>query len=288
MRRTEETIQRHTVAIKKGNGRMQTAVEIRLSKVVFLTAIISGLCLAAVAQKEWAPNDRSRPVPQVITPGTSSNQDKAGDPPSDAVVLFNGKDLSNWEALKGGPAKWKVENGYFEIAPDGNIGSGDIRTKQVFGDFQLHVEWATPNPPKGTDQDRGNSGIFLHGLYEVQVLDSYNSVTYADGQASAIYGQYPPLVNATRPPGQWQTYDIVFHGARFDASGKLTRPANVTVILNGVLVQDHVNIKGPNSVKLGAPYEPTPEKLPIRIQDHHHPVRYRNLWIREIPDVPAQ
>lgn len=269
-----------------------SAVGMRLSKFVLMTGIVIS-CVGLWAQsdggqKEWAPNDRSRPVPVVITPGTSSSQDKAGDPPSDAVVLFNGKDLSNWEALKGGPAKWKVGDGYFEIAPDGNIGSGDIRTKQVFGDFQLHVEWATPNPPKGTDQDRGNSGIFLHGLYEVQVLDSYHSVTYADGQASAIYGQYPPLVNATRPPGQWQTYEIVLHGARFDANGKLTRPANVTVILNGVLVQDHVNIKGPNSTKLGAPYEPTPEKLPIRLQDHHHPVRYRNIWIREIPDVPAQ
>jgi hypothetical protein len=232
-------------------------------------------------QQQWAPNDRNRPEPPIITPATFSSQEKAGSPPSDALVLFNGKDLSNWEEVRdGSPAKWTVGEGYFAVAP----ATGDIQTKQTFGDCQLHIEWATPNPPKGTDQDRGNSGVFLHGLYELQVLDSYQNVTYADGEAGAIYGQYPPQVNATRPPGQWQTYDIVLHGARFEQSGKLLRPANVSVIFNGVLVQDHVNIKGPNVVHLGAPYEPTAEKLPLRLQDHHHPVRYRNLWIRELHD----
>ena len=241
------------------------------------------LAETSAMEQHWAPNDRNRPVPAVITPGTSSSQKQAGFPPSDAVVLFNGKDLSQWEAVRGGGlAKWTVGKGYFAVAP----GGGDIQTKQLFGDCQIHLEWATPNPPKGKDQDRGNSGVFLHGLYEVQVLDSYHSVTYADGQASAVYGQYPPLVNAARLPGQWQTYDIVLHGARFDAGGHLLRPANVTVIYNGVLVQDHVNIKGPNVVRVGAPYEPVPEKLPLRLQDHHHPVHYRDIWIREIPAEP--
>jgi hypothetical protein len=233
------------------------------------------------AQKDWGIHDRSRPQPPVITPGTASTQEKAGLAPADAVVLFNGKDLSNWESIKGGPAAWTVGNGFFQTAAS----TGDIQTKQAFGDCQLHVEWATPDPPHGEDQDRGNSGVFLQGLYEIQVLDSYHSVTYADGQASAVYGQFPPLVNASRPPGQWQTYDIVFHGPRFDADGKVLRPATVTVIHNGVLVQDHVAIMGPTMHKQRPPYHVTPEKLPLRLQDHHHPVRYRNLWIREIPET---
>ena len=229
----------------------------------------------------WKPNDRLRPLPPVITPGTASTQASAGAPPSDAILLFNGKDLSNWESIKGGPARWAVGNGYFVVQP----GTGDIRTKDSYGDCQLHVEWATPNPPHGTDQDRGNSGLFLQGLYEIQVLDSYENVTYADGEASAVYGQYPPLVNASRKPGEWQTYDIVFHGARFDSQGRLTRRATVTIFHNGVLVQDHVEIKGQNADHVGPPYPPTPAKLPLRLQDHNHPVRYRNIWIRELKEV---
>jgi len=228
--------------------------------------------------QKWEIHDRNRPHPPIITPGTSGTQEKAGNPPSDAIVLFNGKDLSNWESVEGGPAKWKVGEGYFETVPK----AGVIQTKQAFGDCQLHVEWATPNPPRGQDQDRGNSGVFLHGLYEIQVLDSYENVTYADGQAAAVYGQYPPLVNASRPPGQWQTYDIVFHGPRFDPSGKLLRPATVTVFHNGVLVQDNVNPTGATGHHVRPPYKPTPEKLPLQLQDHNHPVRYRNLWIREL------
>ena len=231
--------------------------------------------------QQWGPNDRTRPEPPIITPGTASTQARAGAAPSDAVVLFNGKDLSNWESVKGGgPAKWTVGKGYFANVP----GSGYIQTKAAYGDCQLHVEWATPNPPHGTDQDRGNSGVFLHGLYEIQVLDSYDNVTYADGEAAAVYGQYPPLVNAARKPGEWQTYDIVFHGPRFDAGGKLARPANVTVFYNGVLVQDHVEIMGPTAHHKRPPYTPTPEKLPLALQDHNHPVRYRNLWIRELKE----
>ena len=226
----------------------------------------------------WKPNDRNRPLPAVITPGTTSTQMSVGVPPSDAIVLFNGRDLSNWESINGGPAKWTVANGYFAVLH----GTGDIQTKDSYGDCQLHVEWATPNPPHGTDQDRGNSGVFLHGLYEIQVLDSYENVTYADGETAAVYGQYPPLVNASRKPGEWQTYDIVFHGARFDSGGKLTRRATVTLFHNGVLVQDHVEIKGQNADHVRQPYPPMPEKLPLRLQDHNHPVRYRNMWIREL------
>jgi hypothetical protein len=230
--------------------------------------------------QEWAPNDRNRPEPPIITAGTASTQAHAGVPPSDAIVLFNGKDLSNWESIKGGPAKWTVKKGFFST----QVGAGDIQTRDSYGDCQLHVEWAAPTPPHGTDQDRGNSGVYLHGLYEIQVLDSYNNVTYADGEAAAVYGQYPPLVNAARKPGEWQTYDIVFHGPRFDSSGKLLRPATVTVFFNGVLVQDHTEIMGPTGHHKRPPYTPTPEKLPLRLQDHNHPVRYRNLWIRELKE----
>jgi len=253
--------------------------------VVVVAALVASVVVrssssSAESGQEWKIHDRTRPLPLVITPGEPSTEDHAGKPPSDAIVLFNGKDLSNWESIKGTPAEWKVGDGYFEVA----AGAGDIRTRESFGDCQLHVEWAAPNPPHGKDQDRGNSGVYLHGLYEIQVLDSFKNITYADGQAAGVYGQYPPLVNACRPPGRWQTYNIVFHGPRFDSAGKLLRPATVTVIQNGVLVQDHVNIMGPTAHMQRPPYKPTPEKLPLRLQDHNHPVRYRNLWIRPIPE----
>jgi 3-keto-disaccharide hydrolase len=235
----------------------------------------------AQAPIKWKIHDEDRPVPPVITPGTPSTQDTPGRAPSDAVVVFDGKDLSNWvQDGDGSAAKWKVENGYFEVVP----GAGGIHTKQPFGDCQLHVEFAEPLPAHGESQDRGNSGVFLMGLYEVQVLDSYENRTYADGQAAALYGQYPPLVNASLPPGQWQRYDIVFHGPRFDRSGKLLRPARVTVFHNGVLVQDEVQLTGPTAHKQRPPYKPTPEKLPLGLQDHHAPVRYRNIWVRELKE----
>ena len=193
----------------------------RLSLLAAVVFAATPSLLVAQVDPKWEIHDRNRPNPPVVTPGTASTQEAPGKPPSDAIVLFDGKDLSQWVQKKdGSPAKWKVENGYFEVAPK----TGDLRTKESFGDCQLHVEFREPDPPKGEDQDRGNSGVFLMGLYEIQVLDSYNSKTYADGQASAVYGQYPPLVNASRAPGQWQTYDIIWHGPRFDASGKLTRP----------------------------------------------------------------
>lgn len=216
-------------------------------------------------------HDMNRAQPRIITPGP---------PPSDAVVLFNGKDLSGWQTFNGKPAGWNVRDGYFEVAP----GSGDIQTRQAFGDCQLHVEWATPNPPRGTGQERGNSGVYLMSKYEVQVLDSYQSKTYPDGQAAALYGQYPPLVNASLPPGQWQTYEIIFHGPRFARDGKVTRPARVTVLHNGVLVQDNVELTGPTEHAQRPPYTPHPERLPLRLQDHDYPVRFRNIWIRELTE----
>ncbi|HUJ23716.1 MAG TPA: DUF1080 domain-containing protein [Bryobacteraceae bacterium] len=226
----------------------------------------------------WKISDRNRPLPRVITPGTSSTPQEPGRAPSDGVVLFDGKDLSKWESNKGGAAQWKVVNGAMEVAP----GTGDIHTKQAFGDCQLHVEWAEPNPPHDKDQGRGNSGIYLMSRYELQVLDSYENTTYADGQAGAIYAQFPPLVNACRPPGEWQSYDIVFHGPRFAAGGKLLRPARITVLQNGVLVQDNVELTGPTDYMKRPPYAPHPEKMPLLLQDHDQPVRFRNIWIREL------
>ena len=244
-----------------------------------LFALASATTCNAQVDPKWEIHDRNRPNPPVITPGTASTQDAPGKPPSDALVLFDGKDSSHWVQKKdGSPAKWTVADGYMEVAPK----TGDIQTKDSFGDCQLHVEFREPSPPKGEDQDRGNSGVFLMGLYEIQVLDSYNSKTYADGQVAAVYGQYPPLVNAARPPGEWQTYDIIWHGPRFSADGKLTRPAHVTVIHNGVLVQDNVEPTGPTGHHVRPPYAPGPDRLPLALQDHNHPVRYRNIWIREL------
>jgi hypothetical protein len=239
------------------------------------------LCASGVqAQNDttWKVHDLSRPLPPIVAPGSSSTQDAPGKAPSDAIVLFDGTDLSQWFAVDGSPAKWKVTNGYFEVVPK----TGYIHTKKSFGDCQLHVEFAEPVPATGESQDRGNSGVFLMGLYEIQVLDSYDNKTYADGQAAAVYGQYPPLVNASRPPGQWQWYDIVFRAPHFDKAGKVIRPARVTVFHDGVLVQDDVEIRGRTAVGDVPTYVPGPEKAPLALQDHGNPVRYRNIWIREL------
>ena len=247
-----------------------------------LLIVLAGSVLISLAQTKvdtkWKIHDMDRPAPPVVDPGTPSTQDSPGRAPSDAVVLFDGKDLSKWQHHDGSAAKWKVENGYFEVVPK----TGQLYTKDSFGDCQLHVEFSEPVPPVGESQERGNSGVFLHGLYEIQVLDSYQNKTYADGQAGAVYGQFPPLVNASRPPGQWQTYNIVFHGPRFDASGKLLRPAHITAFHNGVLTQDNVEPTGPTGHQVRPPYKPEAEKLPLSLQDHGNPVRYRNIWIREL------
>jgi hypothetical protein len=226
--------------------------------------------------KKWAIHDEMRPMPPVIDPGP------AGPPaavPSDAVVLFNGRDTSGWTDAKGAAVGWQVRDGYMEAVK----GTGSIRTTRVFGDCQLHVEWASPAPGVGSSQDRGNSGVFLMDLYEIQVLDSYNNKTYADGSAASIYGQYPPLVNASRKPGEWQTYDIVFHAPRFDDSGAVLSPARITLFHNGVLVQDNEELTGPTAHKARPAYKAHAAKLPISLQDHRHPVRFRNIWVRELP-----
>lgn len=241
-----------------------------------LTAMFG--CAPAV-QYQWEVHDKSRPQPKVIAPGTASLQELPGQPPSDAIVLFNGRDLSQWESTKGGPAKWKVENGYMEIVRK----TGSIRTKRGFGDCQLHIEWAAPAVVKGKAQKRGNSGVYLMGKYEIQVLDSYGNTTYPDGQAASVYGQNPPMVNACRGPGQWQSYDIIFRRPIFDGK-KLVRPATVTVLHNGVLAQDNWIIEGKTAHKARAQYSPHEDKLPIALQDHGDPVRYRNIWIRELPE----
>jgi hypothetical protein len=243
-----------------------------------LFVLLSASGVRAQIDAKWKIHDLDRPLPPIVTPGTSSTQEAPGKAPSDAVILFDGKDLSQWLDKDGASAKWKVERGYMEVAPK----TGYIHTKKSFGDCQLHVEFSEPTPPQGESQERGNSGVFLMGLYEIQVLDSYENKTYADGQASAVYGQYPPLVNASRPPGQWQWYDIVFHGPRFDNSGKLLRPARITVFHNGVLVQDNVEPSGPTAHGERPPYKPGPDKAPLALQDHGDPVRYRNIWIREL------
>jgi hypothetical protein len=258
---------------------------LNLAVATLLMAVV-GTVSSGQTKTDWPQHDESRPQPPVVDPGTASTQEKAGVPPADAVVLFDGKDLAKWRSTKdGSAARWKIENGYLEVVP----GTGDIRTEQAFGDCQLHVEWATPSPHPGDEgQHRGNSGVFLMGLYEVQVLDSFGNKTYPDGQAAALYGAYPPLVNASRPPGQWQTYDIVFRGPRFDGGGKLLRPARTTVLHNGVLVQDGREQPGPTAHNKRPPYAAHPARLPLALQDHEHPVRYRNIWIRELAEPEPQ
>jgi len=232
----------------------------------------------AQAPMKWKIHDLNRPLPPIVDPGTASTQDAPGRAPSDAVVVFDGKDLSRWLDKDGKPARWKVESGYMEVV----AGTGNISTHDPFGDCQLHIEFAEPSPASGESQERGNSGVFLMSTYEVQVLDSYENKTYADGQASAVYGQYPPLVNASRLPAQWQTYDIIFHRPRFANDGKLLHPARMTILHNGVLVQDNVELTGPTAHGERPPYKQHPDKLPLQLQDHGNPVRYRNIWIREL------
>jgi hypothetical protein len=234
---------------------------------------------AACAQDpgDWPIHSMDRPQPPVVDPGPPQ---PPGTPPSDAIVLFDGSDLSRWRAEDGGPAPWNVVNGAIQVAPH----TGSLVTRDSFGDVQLHIEWRTPPEVAGEGQERGNSGVYLMGLYELQVLDSYENPTYPDGQASAIFGQYPPLVNASRGPGEWQSYDVVFRAPRFDASGALLAPARMTVLHNGVLVQDAVELTGPTAFQARPPYAVHPSRLPITLQDHEFPVRYRNIWVRERGD----
>jgi 3-keto-disaccharide hydrolase len=239
-------------------------------------AIIGFTKLADIPGTPWRIHDASRPHPRVVTPGATP-----GAPPADAIILFDGKDLSKWAHSRNGQlsdATWPVKDGYFETG----AGSGSIVTREKFGDVQLHLEWATPSPARGASQDRGNSGVIFMGRYEVQVLDSYENVTYADGQAAAIYGEHPPLVNVAKRPGEWQTYDIVFEAPKFNANMAVA-PAYVTVLWNGVIVQHRRAIMGPTSATMTVhQYTPHDSELPLTLQDHSHPVRYRNVWIRRL------
>jgi len=229
---------------------------------------------------KWHVHDSDRPRPPKIDPGTASTQETVGRPPSDAVVLFDGKDLSNWRDDRENPTRWKVEDGAMVAVP----GAGQVSSKQEFGDCQLHVEWTSPTPPTGSSQGRGNSGVFLMGRYEIQVLDGWDNPTYADGSAGAIYGQYPPLVNACRKPGEWQTYDIVWTAPRFKQDGTVETPAYATVLHNGVVLHNHTALLGPMVYRQLARYTPHGPKGPIGFQDHGNPVRYRNVWVRELKD----
>ena len=250
--------------------------------IVCLLVMAMGLGVSCAAKEliKYDVHDITRGHPRVMTAPR-----QFGRPPADAIVLFDGTDLSEWVSEEsGGPARWKVENGYMEVVEK----TGDILTKKAFGNCQLHIEWATPRKvsPKEIAQKRGNSGVFFMGIYELQVLDSYQNETYADGQVASIYGQYPPLVNVCRKPGQWQSYDVSFLRPIFDKKGKCIRPARITVFHNGVVVHNNVEIKGSTEHKKKAKYSPHADKLPLSLQDHNNPMRFRNIWIRELPEQP--
>jgi hypothetical protein len=231
----------------------------------------------------WKVHDIDRPRPRLVTPGA-----RPGDPPSDAIVLFNGKDLSQWvgrrkPSRETGEPGWKIQNGYM-YAP---TGAGDILTKEKFSDVQLHIEWAAPAEIEGTSQWRGNSGVLLMNRYEIQVLDSWENPTYADGQAGAIYGQWPPFVNASREPGEWQSFDIVFEAPKFEEN-KLTKPAYVTVFHNGIVLHHRQAISGPMAHRIFRPYEPHAPEEPLALQDHDTLTRFRNIWIRRLSGYDAK
>ncbi len=247
-----------------------------------LLTVLTG-CAAGEADTEYVPApydleamyDENAQQPPIVTPSDFNLQENV---PSDAVVLFDGTDLSGWTDKDGNPAQWKIENGYIEVVKD----AGEIFTKKEFGSCQLHIEWATPETVTDKGQDRGNSGVYLMSRYEVQVLDSYNNTTYPAGMAGSVYGQNPPQVNASRAPGEWQYYDIIFRRPVFN-NGDVVRPAVVTVFHNGILVQNHFEIIGSTVFKKVPKYKEHPEKQPISLQDHENPVRYRNIWVRELP-----
>ncbi|HKP84456.1 MAG TPA: DUF1080 domain-containing protein [Blastocatellia bacterium] len=254
----------------------RTTSSLRTCVGVSSLALVVALSVAVVSQtmQEPGPFPPPKKEPTVVTPGKT-----AGDAPSDAIVLFDGKDLSKWRSLNdGSEAKWAVKDGYMQVLPK----TGDIATKQEFGDCQLHIEWATPAEVKGEGQGRGNSGVFLMERYEVQVLDSYENKTYYHGQAGAIYKQHAPLVNACRKPGEWQTYDIVFKAPKFDEQGKVIERARITVLQNGVLIQNNVEIYGNTYHDKPALYVAHGAKASLKLQDHGDLVRYRNIWVREL------
>ena len=244
-----------------------------------LLIAVTVLVAAPAFAQNGADAARDPKKTEVWTPVPATVATPPGRAPSDAIVLFDGKDVSAWESEQGGRVPWKVADGAMTVVP----GSKGIRTRQRFCDVQLHVEWRTPTDTKGFEgQNRGNSGIFLQELYELQVLDSYSNPTYANGQAGSIYKQAMPLVNASRAPGEWQAYDILWKAPRFSAGGGLASPARITVLHNGVLVQDNTEITGWTVHAEVARYQPHADRLPLVLQDHAHPVRYRNIWVREL------
>jgi hypothetical protein len=234
---------------------------------VLPSTVIALLAIASPASAQEYLTGIEWQKPPIVTPGKTD-----ADPPSDAVILFDGKDLSHWENAD----KWKVENG------DMVIGKGAIQSKETFGDCQVHIEWSAPTPARGSSQGRGNSGVFLMGIYELQVLDSYDNETYFDGQDGAIYKQTPPMVNAMRKPGEWNTYDIFWTAPKFNEDGTLKSPAYITAIHNGVLILNHFELLGDNPFTQPPSYKKHPDKGPIGLQDHGNPVRFRNIWVREI------
>jgi len=243
------------------------------NSILFIALVLIAIPLwAQQPPKDARTTELWSPKPVKITPGTTF-----GEAPSDAVILFDGKDLSKWSSADGADAKWTVKDGAFTVL----VGSGEIKTKQTFGDIQLHLEWREPADVKGSGQDRGNSGVFFQDRYELQVLESYSNETYVNGQAGAVYKQYIPLVNATKKPGDWQTYDVVYTAPRFSDNGNLINPGRMTVLLNGVLIQNNVSIWGTTENQGSPSYSPH-GKGSLKLQDHSHPVSFRNIWVREL------
>jgi hypothetical protein len=231
----------------------------------------------------WRVNDLERPQPKLVAPAESVTA-----PPADAIVLFDGTDLSAWAGSKkhtateqhpNGKPSWRIEDGYMEIV----LGTGGLSSRQKFGDMQLHLEFATPTPPTEEAQRRGNSGVFLMGRYEIQIMDGHENTAYADGMTGAVYGQTPPLVNVCKKPGEWQSFDIFFTAPVFK-DGKISKPARVTVLQNGVLVQLNTEILGPTKHKETKPYVVHGERSPIGLQNHGQKVRFRNIWVRDLQD----
>ena len=241
-------------------------------------ALVTLIMSTAASQTKPNPKDTEvwEPEPKVVTPGKNPS-----DPPSDAIVLFDGKHLDNWLGKDGEKPQWTVANGAMTVAK----GTGDIKTRQKFGDIQLHIEWRTPARVEGEGQGRGNSGIFFCEKYELQVLDSYNNRTYSNGQAGSIYKQTMPLVNASRPPGEWQSYDVVFIAPRFKQDGTVETPGRITVFHNGVLIHHYTEIQGTTEYT-GKPKIAAHGKGSLRLQDHGNPTSFRNIWVREISMKP--
>lgn len=251
------------------------------STLFFITA---SAAFAADAVTAPAPKSEALPSPAATEYWTPVPPVVAAAPntaPSDAIVLFDGTNVEAWEPVKSNSANWKIEDGAMVVTKTPGVNS-DQRTKQVFGDIQLHLEFRTPAKVAGKSQERGNSGVFFMGLYELQVLDSYDNPTYVNGQAGSVYKQHPPLVNASRGPGEWQVYDAVFVAPRFDENGKLLSPARLTAFHNGILVQHDVVIRGPTSYRGTPSYQTHAAKLPLVLQDHGNPIGFRNIWVREL------